>query len=102
MLGFAGLFFLTVWMTMERPTNFVPEEDQAGTSPSSSCRRGVAVPTEAVVDHATEIIRPESVIQVNGVDFEKINVSTSGSRSPFSSPGANAPRSTSRSPASST
>ena len=84
MLVFGGLFFLTVWMTMERPTNFVPEEDQGWyftifeLPPGASLAR-----TEAVVDQAAEIIlrnpSVQSVIQVNGVDFlESINVSNFG------------------------
>ncbi len=83
-IGFGGLFFLTVWLTMERPTNFVPEEDQGWyftifeLPPGASLSR-----TEAVVDRATEVIlrnpSVQSVIQVNGVDFlEKTNVSNFG------------------------
>ena len=84
MLVFGGLFFLTVYLTMERPTGFVPEEDQGWyftifeLPPGASLSR-----TEAVVNKATEVILQnpsvQSVIQVNGVDFlESINVSNFG------------------------
>ena len=82
--GFAGLTVLTIYMTLERPLGFVPEEDQGWYFTIFELPAGASLDrTQAVVTAATEIILKnpsvESVIQVNGVDFlETINVPNFG------------------------